>query len=379
MKKGILYIRVSTDEQAEKGYSIADQEERLIRHCERNSIEVIAVYHEDYSAKTFDRPEFNKLMNFCKKNPGDVDYLLFINWSRFGRNTGDSYGVIKQLNKLNIEPQAIEQPLDLKIPENKMMLAFYLASPEVENDRRSINVYRGMRRAKKSGRWMATAPLGYKNARDENNKPIIVADKNAVLIRKAFEELLSKNFTIEEVRRRFNSHGLKCSRSNFNRLVHNPVYAGKILIPSTIDEPEELVEGVHEPIVDANTFWEVQEILNGRKPKNIKRIKTNDRFPLRGFLRCSRCGNTLTASSSRGRLGGRYEYYHCSNGCSERLHAHQVNADFIKLFQSISSNEVVMDLYSDVLNDLFKESDKDRGQRQLVIQAKIDRNLVSVR
>jgi len=45
------------------------------------------------------------------------------------------------LRKLAIEPQAIEQPLDLSIPENKMMLAFYLAAPEVENDRTALNTF----------------------------------------------------------------------------------------------------------------------------------------------------------------------------------------------------------------------------------------------
>lgn len=140
MKRAIIYTRVSSDEQAEKGYSLQYQEEQLRKYCASRDIVVVNHYKEDFSAKTFDRPEFNKLMNFCKRNSGDVDFLLFTNWSRFGRNAGDSYAIIKQLGKLNIDPQAIEQPLDLKVPENKMMLAFYLASPEVENDRRSINV-----------------------------------------------------------------------------------------------------------------------------------------------------------------------------------------------------------------------------------------------
>jgi site-specific DNA recombinase len=48
--------------------------------------------------------------------------------------------MISILRKINVDPQAIEQPLDLSIPENKMMLAFYLAAPEVENDRRALNV-----------------------------------------------------------------------------------------------------------------------------------------------------------------------------------------------------------------------------------------------
>ena len=38
-KKAVTYTRVSTDEQAEKGYSLRDQEERINKHCEKNEIE----------------------------------------------------------------------------------------------------------------------------------------------------------------------------------------------------------------------------------------------------------------------------------------------------------------------------------------------------
>jgi site-specific DNA recombinase len=81
--------------------------------------------------------------------------------------------MINTLRKLGVEPQAIEQPLDLTIPENKMMPAFYLAAPEVENDRRALNVVHGMRRAKKEGRPMGIAPIGYANRIDESGRKYI--------------------------------------------------------------------------------------------------------------------------------------------------------------------------------------------------------------
>ena len=87
--------------------------------------------------------------------------------------------MISTLKKLGVEPQAIEQPLNLEIPENKIMLAIYLTSGEVENDRRSLNVIAGMRRAMREGRWMCTAPKGYRNSRDEVNKPCIIPGKDA--------------------------------------------------------------------------------------------------------------------------------------------------------------------------------------------------------
>jgi site-specific DNA recombinase len=57
--------------------------------------------------------------------------------------------MLRTLNNIGVDAQAVEQPLDLSVPENKMMLAVYLAQPEVENDRRSLNVFGGMRKCKK--------------------------------------------------------------------------------------------------------------------------------------------------------------------------------------------------------------------------------------
>jgi len=53
MKTADLYIRVSTDEQAEKGFSVKYQEEVLRRHCLINSIQVQNVYFEDFPARNF--------------------------------------------------------------------------------------------------------------------------------------------------------------------------------------------------------------------------------------------------------------------------------------------------------------------------------------
>lgn len=56
MKSAYLYVRVSTDEQKRKGYSLPEQEDRLLKYC-NNNIEVKGIYGEDFSAKNFNRPE----------------------------------------------------------------------------------------------------------------------------------------------------------------------------------------------------------------------------------------------------------------------------------------------------------------------------------
>ena len=281
MKRAILYIRVSTDEQADKGFSLASQEEYLRKYCSVNHIEVICIFREDHSAKTFIRPEFKKMQSFCKQNKMDIDLILFVKWDRFSRNTKDSYQVIYEFQRLNIEVRAIEQPLDLTVPESKLMLAIYLASPEVENDRRSLNVFNGMRKAKKEGKYMGIAPLGYRNGRDNKNRPIVAPDNNAPLIRLAFEEMSTGNFTQEEVRMRLNSRGVVCSKNNFNKIIRNPVYSGRLFIPAFKDEPEGYVKATHEAIVDEILYFKVLDIINKKKPINTTKKTCREEFPLR--------------------------------------------------------------------------------------------------
>ena len=106
MATAILYIRVSTDEQALKGYSQKSQAERLQKFCTDNDIEVLSTIFEDHSAKTFKRPEWAKLMLSLGQHKSlRSNLLLFTRWDRFSRNTADAYYMITQLHKWGIEPQ----------------------------------------------------------------------------------------------------------------------------------------------------------------------------------------------------------------------------------------------------------------------------------
>lgn len=76
-----LYIRVSTDEQAEKGYSQRDQDERLRRYCANNNISVNRVIYEDHSAKSFERPDWKKyLVEIKKKSHNRFKSISVINY-----------------------------------------------------------------------------------------------------------------------------------------------------------------------------------------------------------------------------------------------------------------------------------------------------------
>lgn len=359
MTNVILYIRVSTDEQADKGFSMRDQEDKLLKYCSDNRLNVLQIYREDYSAKTFNRPEMKRLIAYCKKHHSDIDQLLFVKWDRFSRNTLESYNKINLFNGLGITPNAITQPLDLSIPEQGLMLAVYLSVPEVENLRRSQNVIAGMRRAFKEGRYVGAAPKGYDVGRDASNKPILIPNSDSPFIQEAFELMAKGIYNQKEVFDKLKKKGFRSSSSAFSRILRNSLYCGLVFIKAYKDEKEQFVEGIHQPLVTKALFNEVQLILDGRKKQKGKaHKKVNPNFPLRGFVMCPKCNKPLSASTSKGR-NGYYSYYHCFSPCDVRIKKEDIDAWFESFLKSISLDKNAYTLLIKLIKEEFDKIDKD--------------------
>ena len=368
MEEVVIYTRVSTDEQADKGYSLRDQTARLKNYCSLYDLNIVGHFQDDFSAKTFERPEFIKLLNFIKEKKS-VRKVLFLKWDRFSRNLNDAMNMLGKLRKMNVEANAIEQIIDFSIPEQKMMLAIYLTAPEIENTRRAMNTTQGMRRAKKEGRWVSTPPLGYSYSRDEKNKPIIIPNEKAHFVLEAFELYASGRYHVEEVRRILNKKGMKCGRNNIWLLLRNPLYCGKILIKAYLKEPEEIVTGLHKPIVSEELFLKVQQMLLQKSKIKSKPKKVNETFPLRGYLICPRCGRNLSGSYSVGKVGGRYAYYHCMLGCKERQKVEVLNEQIKTWMKKLQLKPEIKELFLHLFEkQMTLHSQNDRTDRKLLQQ-----------
>ncbi len=356
----IIYSRVSTDEQADKGYSLRSQEEKMQTFCKFLNYNIVKHFQEDFSAKTFDRPQFNQLLLFLKENK-NIRKLILIKWDRFSRNVSDALNMLKTLRLMNVEVIAIEQPIDINIPEQKMMLSIYLTAPEIENDRRSLNTMSGMRRAQREGRWVASAPSGYSLKKDERNKTVLVKNEKAKLVVMAYELYASGNYHLEEVRRIMNKKGLNIGRSQFWNFLRNPIYIGKIHIKAFGNEESETVDGLHEATVSNELFQKVQDVAEGKARIKTRMKKVSVAFPLRGHLICPTCNKTLTASKSKGN-GGQYSYYHCQSGCKERQTSTEIHETFLKMLNQLTLKPKVAELYHVML---LKSLQKHRSNLKL--------------
>lgn len=327
MKNAIIYCRVSTTEQKDNGYSLKEQERHLIEYCKKNNIKIIKKYIEDYSAKNFNRPEFFKLFKYATQNKSSIDYLLVYKWDRFSRNVTESYEYIDKFQKLSIEVNSINEWIEHSNHMSQYMLAFSLVNPDVENRVRKDRVTTGMRASMKEGRWCANAPTGYKNERDSNKKPIVVInDDVADEVRNLFKDFSTGMYSQVDLIEKYKSEKFILNKAKLSKMLKNRFYVGEIYIKATETEPEEIVKGLHEPLISKEVFENVQRVLKGRRPFSNNVSQYEDLLPLRGLLVNDKSGKKLTGTTKTKENGRKYSYYHSNSKDKIRVN---VSADVL--------------------------------------------------
>ena len=363
MKNVILYCRVSTDEQAD-GCSLDMQERYLRAYCNNHNYNIVGEeqpYREDYSAKHHDlrRPKLKQLYDYCKKHKHEVDKVLFLRWDRFTRNLEFALTYKRKFyDELGIEINAIESPIDFQGTEWSMMLGMYCGAAHTEDEKISRRTKDGIHGTLLKGKCSNRAPRGYKNRRDEKGEAYVEVDEHtARIVKHAFEEVAKGVESADRIRRRVCPN---IPKNTFFRMLHNVFYKGYIRVPAYKDEKEQIVKGQHEAIVDENTFDKVQDVLSLKhqsKPKLCKAIDPD--LYLRKYIVCPVCGHSITGATSTGK-GGKYKYYNCChNGKHLRRPAHYVNDTFAKWIGGLKPNKEVLELYTEVLQDLRGEYKQD--------------------
>jgi site-specific DNA recombinase len=169
-----------------------------------------------------------------------------------------------------------------------------------------------MQAAVKAGRFVWRAPLGYTNPKNGAGSTIKIDSERAPLVRKGFELMASGNYHADDVLRTISALGLRTARGavlprqTWHAMLRNGLYAG------WVKSGDLVVRGVHPPIVTQQLFDKVQEVLTGRSKTARTRQVLNPEFPLRQFIRCSKCDKGLTAGIAK----KKFPYYWCYKpGC----------------------------------------------------------------
>ncbi len=317
-RKFFIYTRKSTDTEDRQVRSISDQLAELKELALKENIDVVDVFIEKQTAKVPGRPVFNEMM--LRLEAGEASGILAWHPDRLARNSVDGGKIIYLVDTEIITDLKFPTFWFDPTPQGKFMLSIAFSQSKYYIDNLSENIKRGRRNKLKDGLWPHMAPLGYVN---EKGKGLIHDHVLAPLIRKVFETYATGNFTLRQIREKFNILGLKgkksLSVSNYQNILKNPIYIGLLRYDG------EMHEGKHEPIVSKKLFDSVAEVMSRKSKPKGKGLKE---YLYRGFFHCGECGCFITTETQKGN-----NYLRCTkrkNPCLQKYVREEVITSQIK-------------------------------------------------
>lgn len=368
-KRAIYYCRVSTKEQVENT-SIETQEKGCLGLAKQLEADVLAVFKDEgESAKTINRPNFLKAIEYCKKN--HVDYFIVYKLDRFARNQDDHVMVRAVLKKIGTQLKSATEPID-ETPIGKAMEGVLSVFAEFDNNVRRERTTRGMQERVKQGIWVWKAPIGY--YRPSKGANIAPDPAVAPYIRLCFEEWVKNKHTYRSLAYFLTERGLRTGNGKklfpqlIEKILKNPVYYG------VIDSWGEKHKGTFEAIIGEDLFLKCQKDYRNKKGLN-QRVSANPDFPLRNHVACAACSTTLTGSFSTGRKGKKYPYYHHhKQGCSNAnfIPKNTFEQLFIEYLLEISPSVRYEKTFKAVMIDIWKTNYKKYDEQNQRIQKELE-------
>ena len=159
----VVYVRVSTDEQAVGALNLSNQEQKCRDYCGQKGYSVQEVFVDPgESARTADRPEFQRMLAYCKAHR-QVGYVVVQDLSRFARNNGDQAQFIAELGKHGVRLCSVDEPNVDDTAAGKLAANIHGTFNQYFSDALSEKMKDRMRAAVLAGRFPWPAPLGYLN------------------------------------------------------------------------------------------------------------------------------------------------------------------------------------------------------------------------
>ena len=343
--RAAIYCRLSKDDDLSgPSASIQNQRELLCRYCEEQGWRVAGIFQDDgFTGLNMDRPDFQKMLGAVER--GMFDVILTKDLSRLGRNYLQTGQLIEEFFPKNrVRYIALNDAVDTNIEND--ITPFRNILNEMYSRDVSKKVHSSYLTKAKSGKFTGClAPFGYKKDPLDKNR-LIVDEDTAWIIRKIYDYARNGSGP-NRIRRRLEDEeipcpawwnrqkGLRDHMTKFERedpergrfvwdfttikeILSNPVYIGAIASQKVNyrfkigwmgDKRREewiIVEGMHEAIIDRDTYDIVQE-----KVKSRKRADAWGNFSLfAGLVKCGQCGSTMNIR--RANQKGNDRIYTCS-------------------------------------------------------------------
>jgi site-specific DNA recombinase len=337
----VIYLRVSTKEQAEKngeaeGFSIPAQREA----CKRKAASLGAVVAAEFvdrgeSARSAKRPELQKMLAYVKESP--VSYVIVHKVDRLARNRVDDVEITLALRAAGTTLVSCSENID-ETPSGALLHGIMSSIAEFYSRNLANEVNKGLIQKARSGGTPMRAPVGYLNVRKVENgrevRTVEIDPERAPLVTWAFRAYASGEWTIRNLLDEVTNKGLltrptaklpsqQIAISAFHEMLKNPYYIGIVRYRGVE------YEGKHEPLIDRSTFDVVQRLLHEHNFAGEKQRRHH--HYLKGSICCGKkdehgeeCRSRLIVTNAKSRSGRIYPYFVCigrqkkRNGCTQK-------------------------------------------------------------
>ena len=319
IKKAALYIRVSTPEQAQHGYSIGEQKERLIAYCKAHDWLIVDIYVDSgYSGANLDRPGIQKLIAEVNR----FDVVLVYKLDRLSRSQRDTLQIIEEVFlPAGVDFVSMSESFDTSVPFGRAMIGILSVFAQLERDSIKERTKMGKLARAKLGLFHGGpyAPIGYDNV----NGRLTVNEYEAAQVRKIFDWYINGMSPVK-IAERLRAEGYKNRYGSWSERGGNISVLGVLssdLYLGTLKYGGVVVENAHEAIIGRDQFKRVQKV-RARRQKIYGNSAYVTKYLLSSLLFCGHCGARYFVKHG----AGEYKYYSCYS--RSRTAKHMIKADY---------------------------------------------------
>ena len=345
-----VYIRVSTEDQAREGFSLGEQEEKLLQLCNFKDLEVYKVYKDaGISAKDMEhRPQFQAMLQDMKE--GKINYIVAYKLDRITLSVRDLEELISVLEQYNCFLLCDRDDVNTSTANGRFFVRMLTVLSQLEIEIVSERTKFGLNGAIKSGHIPGQRPFGYKSAED---KRMVIDNSTRPYVEKIFD-LYLEGKSFQQIANYFKGNNIYPKKNwkdtTIQKIIDNKIYMGDYEQYKRIGKQENLEPitymNVVEPIISRAKWEECQK----QKERN-QRTYTRDRiYTFFQRLKCPSCGRIMKCKGSGG-IKRRYMYYtceHCHINFNEN-HVEQLLESFI--YDLLEYDMAVKKFFMPVLED----------------------------
>ncbi len=413
MTKTALYIRVSTEKQAEHGYSVSGQREELLERCEREGREVVAEVLDGGEKRwTLDRPGIDRLRELAAS--GEIEEVLAWRWDRFGESPWPEVLAI-ELEEYGVKLRSLDDGGEGEDADILRVLRSAMAKKERRRttERSRMGMFSKARRGEISGRALQPR-YGFRHVLNERGKAVgyEVDEEKMAHVRRIFS-MLGEGESIHAVQREFEQGGVPApaggrmwSRTTIRNAVLEdaylpraygeleglgvPAYVLARLDPEKVYgvswfgkrrsrytgkgkarkaelQPRESWIGIPVDLTGAGLERASVERARALVKDNTSPSKVGDReWELSGVLFCGDCGRRMIAYRRARPDGDFHNYYRCRPSstlaeCTNRRshNAERLEGDAAMMFEAYVGGGKLLELY----DQACEEEDRRSGTR----------------